>query len=480
MKDSKLFEALETLNAKEFNKFLKFLRSPYINENRNILLLADYLQEIYPEFTPDKLDRLLLYKVVYDDEFNDLRLRHLLSDLLKLLELFLSIEGFLSDEQNVDMKKLVAFRDRELNKHYQSTDRKLRKKIGDTRHFGDDLDYFKKYALEKEMNQYMEVSNQRAEMTNIAETSEALDNYFVLQKLRYGCIQANYGNVFSKSLKLFLLDEIVDYVSEVNISDYPLIRCYYLALQMFKNSGDTIHYFTYKEALKEHNQVFTKHFNVELYKFAQNYCIGRINKGESAFFNEIFELYKQTLSNGVAFSSGELSPTNFKNMVTVGCYLKQFAWVQDFIRDYISYLPEEHQENSRVMMTALVYWNLEKRSEAVRLLSRVEYDDPFYALDSRSLLMKIYFELGEYEVLRSLCESFKIYLKRNKTISEAHINNYTGLIKYTLKLIKVKPWQHEKLLDIKSEITTAPSVYNRSWLLDQIKHMQSEFMNPMV
>jgi len=132
------------------------------------------------------------------------------------------------------------------------------------------------------------------------------------------------------------------------------------------------------------------------------------------------------------------------------------------------------------MMTALVYWNLEKRSEAVRLLSRVEYDDPFYALDSRSLLMKIYFELGEYEVLRSLCESFKIYLKRNKTISEAHINNYTGLIKYTLKLIKVKPWQHEKLLDIKSEITTAPSVYNRSWLLDQIKHMQSEFMNPMV
>ena len=52
------------------------------------------------------------------------------------------------------------------------------------------------------------------------------------------------------------------------------------------------------------------------------------------------------------------------------------------------------------------------------MLLKVEFNDVYYHLDSKSLLMKVYFELDEYDAFSSLVDAFKIYLRRNQTISE--------------------------------------------------------------
>lgn len=468
------------LNVREFGKFLKFLRSPYLNENQGLIAFGNYLEGVFENYEETEVSKETIHDAVFGGEYDDLRLRHLLSDMLKLLEKFFALENYLSDSEDVELDKLAQFRKRDMFKHFSGVSRKLRKRFE-----GDSFEesahgYFKRFQLEREINQFSPKQDKKLRRgeTNIVATSEALDNYFILQKLRYGCIQANYGSMYNRTLELFLLEEIVGHVAKKDTGQYALINTYHLAFLMLRNKGEEKHFSNFKESLKLHNKAFELAANVELYTFAQNYCIGRINRGEKRFFEELFELYKQTLSNKVAFATGELSASNFKNMVTVGCNLKQYDWVRSFIADYLEYLPKEHQENSRILMTALLYWHLDRYSDTIKLLSRVEYDDPFYALDSRSLLMKIYFELGEFEVLRSLCDSFKIYLKRNKTISASHIGNYTNLINYTLKLIKVKPNQHERLAKVKHEISTAKGVYNRSWLLEQIAGMEANFMEP--
>lgn len=480
MKDSKLFTALTELSVREFSKFIKFLNSPYLNENHSIIAFGTYLERVFVDYENTGISKEAIHQAVFTGPYDDLRVRHLLSDMLRLLEKFFALENYLSDTEDVEFDKLAQFRKRVMYKHFSAVSRKLRKRLeGDS--FEESADgYYKRFLLEREINQYPPKSDKKLRRgdTNIVAASEALDNYFILQKLRYGCIQTNYGSMYNRTLELFLLEEIVGHVAKKNTEQYALINTYYLAFLMLRNKGEEEHFVNYKESLKNHNKTFELTANVELYTFAQNYCIGRINGGEKRFFEELFELYKQTLSNKVAFATGELSAPNFKNMVTVGCNLKQFDWVKDFITDYLEYLPKEHQENSRILMTALLYWHLNRYSDTIKLLSRVEYDDPFYALDSRSLLMKIYFELAEFEVLRSLCDSFKIYLRRNKTISAGHIGNYTNLINYTLKLIKVRPDQHERLAKVKYEISTAKAVYNRAWLLEQIKNMEANFMEP--
>ena len=53
MNDSKLFQLLRTLNVYELNRFGKFLRSPYFNEDERLMKLIEILvphfkQQTYP------------------------------------------------------------------------------------------------------------------------------------------------------------------------------------------------------------------------------------------------------------------------------------------------------------------------------------------------------------------------------------------------------------------------------------------------
>ena len=179
---------------------------------------------------------------------------------------------------------------------------------------------------------------------------------------------------------------------------------------MLTNPEDENYFAELKTILNSYSKGFAAIINVELFKFAQNYCIGQSNRGKKMFLNELFYLYQISLENKIALVNDELSPTNFKNIVTVACNLGKLDWVEDFIANYGQKLPAEQRANSIAINTALLYWYRRKLSEAVRLFSRVEFDDPFYALDAKSLLLKIYFEQDEKEVLLSFCESFKMYL----------------------------------------------------------------------
>jgi hypothetical protein len=72
------------------------------------------------------------------------------------------------------------------------------------------------------------------------------------------------------------------------------------------------------------------------------------------------------------------------------------------------------------------------------MLLKVEFNDVYYHLDSKSLLMKVYFELDEYDAFASLVDAFKIYLRRNQTISEVQKKTYHNFILLINKLMKFK------------------------------------------
>lgn len=477
MKDSKLFEAIQTLDKKAFVRFIKFLRSPYQNEHEHILLFADLLEDRFPEINDEKLPREQIGAFVFvGRRYNDLKVRHLMSDMLKLFEQFVALEIFFEDGVYLEINKLSYFRDTGLSKHFLSTDRQIRSKVEGANVYGNEEAYYKKFLLERELNQFLSEQGERKGSTNVMKASEALDHFFILQKLRYGCMQANYGKVFSQSYHLFLLEEILDHVKTLDLSNHPLIQGYFLALMLFKNPENEDYFLKLREVLKVNNEHFSLVVNVELYRFAQNYCIGKINSGSKNYLEKLFDIYDETLSNKVALINGELSHVTFKNIVAIACGLEKFEWVEHFISDFGKFLPEAQMENSIAINTALLYWHRRRLSDAVRLLSRVEFDDPFYALNAKSLLLKIYFEQNEKEVLLSYCESFKVYLKRNKLISKSHINNYSNLISYTSKLIKLKPNQTEKFNKIKKEIIGTKSMNNRQWLIEQLNRMEQEFI----
>ena len=109
-------------------------------------------------------------------------------------------------------------------------------------------------------------------------------------------------------------------------------------------------------------------------------------------------------------------------------------------------------------------WN-----KVIELLQQVEYDDVFYKLDSKALLLKTYYEMSEWLVLDSLIDSFQILLRRNKEISKQHRSNYLHLVKFVKKLSHLMPDDTAKIEAVRDKIEAAKQVADRGWLLEKLR-----------
>lgn len=74
--------------------------------------------------------------------------------------------------------------------------------------------------------------------------------------------------------------------------------------------------------------------------------------------------------------------------------------------------------NAYAYNLANLYFQQTRYKEAMKLLQTVSFDDLFYSTESKMLLLRIYYELNEKEPMLSLFESFRMYLRRNKQITD--------------------------------------------------------------
>ena len=170
-----------------------------------------------------------------------------------------------------------------------------------------------------------------------------------------------------------------------------------------------------------------------MYNQYKNYCLIRINQGDQAFLDKLFELYQYQLERGLLLEEGVLSEWNYKNIVAAGIRLRQFEWVRKFIEDYKDSLTPEFKDNAYRFNLASYHLAMEEHHEAMLLLREVEYSDLRYNLGAKTMLLQSYYELQEYEPLVSLTESFRQVLMRDKTMSENFRKGYYNLFRFTRK-----------------------------------------------
>jgi len=110
--------------------------------------------------------------------------------------------------------------------------------------------------------------------------------------------------------------------------------------------------------------------------------------------------------------------------------------------------------------------------KALRLLTTIEFTDVYYHLDSKSLLLKIYYETEDYEPLFSLISTFAVYLRRSKIISEYQRSIYANQVKHVKRLAKIKSGNNYSLTKIKQAIEQYPQVADIGWLKVKIAELE--------
>lgn len=284
-----------------------------------------------------------------------------------------------------------------------------------------------------------------------------LDAFYLSKKLRWVCEMLNRSRIVNTQYQYHLLDEI----KVILAKDYPhlqkvFIKAYFLVYKTLTESDNIDHFHSLIQILDENLGAIPKAEAISLYRYAQNYCIGKINKGETAFMLELYNIYKKLLDNEFLYEKGILAHPHFKNIITLGLRLKDFDWVLHFIESNKQYLQKDIRENAYHFNLATYYYEASDFDKVVDLLNRVKFNDVYYEISSKYILLKVYYDLEEYILLNYLTSSFERYIKRNKSVSTQNRQGIVNFLFVLKNLVKIKEWKGYKGKDfiLKQKIKT--------------------------
>ena len=102
------------------------------------------------------------------------------------------------------------------------------------------------------------------------------------------------------------------------------------------------------------------------------------------------------------------------------------------------------------------------------LLARVGENDLLLNLDSRVMLLKMYYETEELDALDALLASFKVLLLRKKKVIGYHSAHYLNTLRYIQKLVRLNKNDKKATATFQAEIVANKSVIEKEWLLEQV------------
>ncbi len=466
MNNSQLIEVFKVLKPKERKLLGKYVRSPLFNTRPDVVKLYEYLNELYPFSKMERLTKSLAYKWVFPKtDYDEKKIRYTMSFLFKAMKGFLAYQEFLQEPLNEQLYLTRFFKNRGLERSFNSEVKNMSELL-EVQPFRSSSYHYKNYQLHYEKFDFS--INQKREATDSAQIlSDEMTTFFIVNKLKLSCSTVLLSKVSQSEYQQDLIEEVLHHVEANDYSDIPAIEVYYYAYKTLTSSSPESYYRSLREVMNKYHAFFPKADLIDIYLIATNFCIKQYSNGKREYFTELFNLYKKGLELDIYIESGVIPRFMYKNIVTAGLIERDFDWVEAFIYNYKDKLEEKYREATFVFNLAnMHYYKLEYR-KAMELLREVVFDDILTDLAARRVLLKIYYELNEFEVLGSFLDALKNFLYRHKEINY-HKQNYLNLVKFTRRLINVNPYDKDAVKKLKSEIEQEPKLHEKNWLGVQV------------
>lgn len=463
MHKSKLVGLLKTFSSEDWKRFEEYLASPFFNKRESCLPLLQQIKKSAPEFEPEKCDRYQIWENAFPGNYaNDAEIAAEMNVITQHAESFLGLQSYLDDSELKHLHVLDALETRKLGKNYNLQLKRLNKLL-DEKEVRNDAHYLLRYQVSGvEVRESLQ-SKVRTYDANLQQTVEYLDNFYLVARLRITCELLNRQFILSGSYNAQMASELMAYLRNYDHDRIPVLAAYNIVLRLLTAEGGMEDYQKLANLISHESTAFDRSEWQDLFSYAQNFCIRKVRAGESSYLKELFSLYQLALNTGDMLENGEISPWKYKNIASVGLRLEEYEWVKHFIEDYKERLPLDFQENAYAYNLADLHYRTGAYDLALKKLLWVEFTDVFYSIDTRKMMLMIYFEQGETEAMRALIASFRVFLKRNKLISEGNriaYSNFVNLVQEIFKRSGQKK-QSEALLNL---ISTTQPLVEEEWL----------------
>jgi tetratricopeptide (TPR) repeat protein len=469
MEKSVLADILRSLDRKEMRAVGKWLKSPAHNQREDTQLLFDFLCRYVINGQPFP-DREVAWKAIFPREpFDDARMRQSMFFLLKVVEEYLVFTELTADKVQVNMILARVYRQRKLDKAYRQVQR-LGTESLQSQPLRNGSYLLNKFFLEKEDYEHKVVTNQNAPV-NLQETDDALDYWYVSEKLRTANSMLAHKRVFQKvDYNQPLLEHILPYVLEGDLVREPAVAAQYYAYMAIKNPAEE-HYFDRFEVLIQEEAVgqFEHSEMRPLFQAALNYCAAKVNQGNLDYCRRALHFYRIGSQYGLLLENNKMTRYMFGNAVAFAIKIGEFDWAEQFIEKHQDNL-EEKERNSIVHFNlARLYFEKGDYDKAQRQLMEFEYDDMLLNIIGKTMLLKVYYEQSEYDAFESLLDSMRIYLKRKEALDPARKTAYKNMISLMRRLLNLNPYSQTQTSRLAEQIREMTPVMERDWLLKQVE-----------
>ncbi|MEM9824528.1 MAG: hypothetical protein AAF985_25805, partial [Bacteroidota bacterium] len=466
MKKGRLLELVQKLGKWERWHFSQFLDSPYFNKRKDVIRLWQFLQQALKskavEFNQEKA-----FQQVYPQEvFEESKYYLVTSYLFKLLEEFLAIQHVRQQPADMLGYQLKAYQEKKLDAHFQRCFRQLESR--QNKQLRRDSTYFwDRFSLESEYYRYLG-SRTRSGKNNLDQLSEAFDIYFIAEKLKQYCLQKAHQTVAKKEYSLGLQQEMMDFLAQHEaLLDYPAIAIYYHCYQAI-STGEEYFFKRLLQLIEQYALHFSPSEIRSIYLLAINYGIRQLNTGDPSYNRSMFELYRNGVESDYLLENGELSSYTFNNTALLGIKLKEFTYVESFIKKYHVLLPKSLQQTICNYTLATLRYEQKAYPEAMQLLATFDSNDHLMNLNAKLTLLKIYYEIEEFDALESLLESTRVYLNRKEELGY-HKPRYKTIISVAFKLLAIHPHDQKAKATLKKQVQTIEVINMRNWFLQQLE-----------
>ncbi len=486
MKDSKLTELLRSFSKTETKEFRKYIDSPFFNNDSTIRSALLEILCFYPDFSTGNFTKENIFEKLYPGkDYNDSRIRNIISDLLKHARNYVSLQKFMEIEYECDKKLLLDHDKRKLDTHFQLIQKNVRERLEKEKN--KDTKYSELLELEKITGEFNYSRNNKAEIVK----SSPLQGEYLIITFLYKFIKLNIQiykdehnynithddlllNIFNENLDLEkLLKEIKKNFPEY----YPLIAIYH---QIYRSQQDIHEVKHYAETLKLFDNYINDLSEKEKFYILHNLatiCIDKIHTGRTEFSRKLFEIYKKMDELSMLYDSPEsknMSVLLFRNVLIISLRISELQWAESFVTNNIKKLQKESAENMQNYAMALIAQEKNNYNKALEYASKVKMEFSNFKYDIKVIILSCYYELGEIEPALYQLTNFKLFLKQNKEISEVGKNAFLFFASSYEKLLKLKlEFDEYNLNELDKQIDKNSSAF-QTWFKEKITELKKQ------
>jgi len=483
--ETKLIKLLSTLDKEELKAFLRFLRSPYHNSNKQAVRLLESLADYHPQFDHQRLTKQRIFQKIHPKgrPYHEGRMNLIMTQLVKQLEQFFAFQEIKKNNFQLSKFRLKAFRSRKLDSAFFREADKIKTSLSKWRK---DAKYqLEMFQLNRELFYHPATPRYQPGMESLEACLNHLDMTYLWEKLRWTGLALNRMRVFRETYEHKLLKDVSSEFAQT-IKACPLMDFYQKVIEVQQTEDEVL----LNELTTKLEQVFPLLKREEQQIFLAiliNLAAQKFRAGKTALAKIIFQLNKQGLMHELFVEEGQMPDVNFTNIASIGSISFEFEWTEVFIENYQALLEESVYQNAISLSLAYInfykgifYKNDDFFSRTIDHLQSIDHKQPNYSYRARSLLLRAYYEVyikhgKNHDFVLDFTTSFERFLSRDKKMNPRKAQSFLHFIRLSRQLIR---WQTEAkpskatLNKIKTAIQNTENLFGRNWLLEKVSESE--------